>query len=597
MTAIIKTKHRVRLAKNFIENFYGGEEGTPEEGTPDRNHYIFIGKSDEWEDRPTDPEGLAEQTPPAPQNNILEDYQIWDKMVALKQVFIPDVIHVIPRVDWEPPILNGEGEIESGIVYTEYRDNDPVLHLHPTDQDVIDSQNAGYKPAGIYTVTPEYHVFKCLSNNNGSISTAYPEKPAQYPWIAETADGYKWKYMYTIDVSNATKFLTDRWMPVFQNETVSDTSVNGSIESFSVDNGGSGYEFVHVGKTLSGVSEDGHTVTLQDTTSDGVTGVESRVEANLAFIGCYIFVIAGPGQGAYSKITGYDYTTRQATLENPLESEGVLSSSESTYDLVPAVQISGNGSYLFARCHVDTETQTVNRISIINEGIGYTYAKAEILGGLNETGTQAIVTPQLSPSGGHGSDTVGELGGFFVMLNAKLDPKIEDFPQLNDYRQIGLIRDVRLPGGEIAGGTEQNTFSAAQLIKLNPDNYQPGLSDFLSDEVLSISDGVNTIEAKLIEFRQEEIEDNGTTTVSSHVSFWQDSETGYSDISTLDFNSLTITGTRSGAVATPLTNSSATSFVDREVLKNSGEILWIEYRRRVTRSPDQTEEIKLILEF
>ena len=100
-----------------------------------------------------------------------------------------------------------------------------------------------------YVKTAARHVFKCLSNNNGARSSFEPEIDVggslpQNPYI-ETADGYKWKYMYTISVGEMEKFSEETdiqwWMPVKSNNIVTSSTVDGRIDIIKIFNGGTGY--------------------------------------------------------------------------------------------------------------------------------------------------------------------------------------------------------------------------------------------------------------------------------------------------------------------------------------------------------------------
>jgi hypothetical protein len=563
MTAIIKTKHRVRLAKNFLENF--------DDTLVDRNHYVFIGKSDPWGTEPAGTGGGSETTPPAPLDTVAEDYVIWDKMVALKKVSEDFVSHVIPRLNWD---ASGE------TVYARYDAHDPELHLHPTQDDIDNGNLSGYTPGGLYVLTDEFHVFKCLNNASGSKSTQKPTLPSAYPFIVELSDGYRWKYMYTIPTEAATKFLTDRWMPVINHIQ---ESRSGAIESFCIENVGSEYHFVQQSDDLFEyqlVSSGATTVTLYD------DSISSDSDADTAFVGCHIFMTSGNSQGEVRKIQSYSHVTKVANLvdiESGSPSGFTDAQPGDRYDLLPAINIDGNGTGLLAKCVIDTVSETLQSIEIINTGENYTHVTATLSGGRRSSGEDAIVMPCLPPSGGHGSDAINELGSFFVMLNAKLQPTIEDFPQVNDYRQIGLIRNVEDFGGGIS---TDSTRTAVQKIVLK--NYVAGVGgDFQSDELINFDDITNQAQAKIVEFK-----DLGSG--GAEITFWQDSTTEYYDISTLNFATLQVTGTVTGATGDA---ADTDPFVDREVSKNSGEILWVEYRRRITRSPDQTEDIKLILEF
>lgn len=562
MVAIIKSKHRVRLAKEFLKNF--------EDDVTDVNHYVFIAKTDSWDD---------DTYPPFPINNVASDYEVWDEIIALKKIQPSYASHVIPRVNWD-----STGET----VYTEYNSIDGQLHQHPTEQDVVNAAG-NYIPSGLYVLTDEYHVFKCLNNSGRSKSVNKPTLPTSGN-IITTEDGYRWMYMYSIDSDNAIKFLTDRWMPVFKNTSETyPTPLIGAIQSFCVPNRGQGYNFYQIQQILPSQSGlNSNQIKLQN--EGGVTNVE---DANFAFVGCTIWITASTDAGSaavgqYREIISYDYNSQIATLESDFA--GVQQND--TYDLVPTVEIKGNGTGLVAKVVIDTTNKNVKEISIIESGQNYTSISATIKGGIaSENENVAQVVPHLPPVGGHGSDPVEELGGYFVMLNARLRTDFEDFPLINEYRKLGLIRNLESQVGVLA---TDDTVSSVQKVKIDnlSDNYQIGGEnvEFEIDEVLLFQSGSATAKAKLIEFKKDEVGNVG------HISFFQDSETEYDNIQALDFNNIEI---KSQLTSTKLisTVGNPLVFVDREVVKNSGEVLWIEHRRPITRSPDQTEDIKLILEF
>jgi hypothetical protein len=76
---------------------------------------------------------------------------------------------------------------------------------------------------------PEYNVYKCISNNFGSISTAKPSGKSTS--IVQTADGYRWKYMYSLTDADLLKFLTTNYMAINVNDDVVSTAVPGTIDS------------------------------------------------------------------------------------------------------------------------------------------------------------------------------------------------------------------------------------------------------------------------------------------------------------------------------------------------------------------------------
>lgn len=88
-------------------------------------------------------------------------------------------------------------------------------------------------------------VFVCLANNNGSVSNTMPQitiggdLPSD-PYII-TTDGYKWKYLYTIPGGLKQKFFSDQWMPIYSDDQVTNSVVDGRLDIINILNGGTGY--------------------------------------------------------------------------------------------------------------------------------------------------------------------------------------------------------------------------------------------------------------------------------------------------------------------------------------------------------------------
>jgi hypothetical protein len=188
------------------------------------------------------------------------------------------------------------------------------------------------------------------------------------------------------------------------------------------------------------------------------------------------------------------------------------------------------------------------------------------------------------------------LGAFYVMLNARLSHNDEsgDFPLSNDYRQLGIIRDVRNVDGSIATADTLNACKTLEVDTL----VAAGLPAFEVDEVIKQTytvDGVEkTARAKLIEFIDQ---GSGIYTIG----FIQTPETGFTPFSASSTEPLaTERKDQSSGVLlgeTEQTTCIIRSVIQPEIKKFDGEILYLENRRAVLRSPEQTEDIKAIIEF
>jgi hypothetical protein len=96
-------------------------------------------------------------------------------------------------------------------------------------------------------MTEDYNVYKSLFNNGNTASTTKPTGVSTSQFT--TADGYIWKYMYTVTTANALKFLTTDYIPVQTLASdggedqwdVQAAAVNGSINVIKVTSGGAGY--------------------------------------------------------------------------------------------------------------------------------------------------------------------------------------------------------------------------------------------------------------------------------------------------------------------------------------------------------------------
>jgi hypothetical protein len=117
------------------------------------------------------------------------------------------------------------------------------------DVDMLVKDANGFITKTFYVKNKYDQVFKCLWNNNAGASTREPYfEPGTYSAnrIFQGDDGYKWKFMYTIDTGLKLKFMDKEWMPVQVGSNTPNPLVTsagaGSIDVINVINGGSGYD-------------------------------------------------------------------------------------------------------------------------------------------------------------------------------------------------------------------------------------------------------------------------------------------------------------------------------------------------------------------
>jgi hypothetical protein len=184
MSAIITKDMRLHNAKQFVEAV---------SEVANTKIYAFVGKPAEW---------AVEGSPDTPTDTYRAQVDIWDNMIALKKVTGGDISHVIPRNNWS-----------SGNVYAQYSDAIPASNLFFSKFVVVNSN---------------YDVYKCLNNSNAALSSTVEPTGTGLTGnnLVYTADGYTWKYMYTVDTGNVLKFATTTFIPVKEDSTVSANAAN-----------------------------------------------------------------------------------------------------------------------------------------------------------------------------------------------------------------------------------------------------------------------------------------------------------------------------------------------------------------------------------
>ena len=279
-----------------------------------------------------------------------------------------------------------------------------------------------------------------------------------------------------------------------------------------------------------------------------------------------------------------------------------------TYDNVP---INGDGSG--GRVSIVVDGGKIISATVTSGGTGYSFGKISVdsITGIG-TGASAAVDVIIPPPNGHGFDSVVELGAFRVMINAKLsyDEGAGDFPVDNDYRRIGLVTNP------LKFGTEELisdlTVSAAKAVIFAP-TFQ---GNYVPDEIITQT---RTVGGTNVTARGRVISWNSTTKV---LKYYQNAIDGIFPEVTGTQNefdgSNVINGSTSGAAGQPDTNfpivpnsSSRTinnteydlgmkfnnGYAKPEIKANSGQVVYIDNRRSISRANDQVEDIKIVIEF
>jgi hypothetical protein len=410
--------------------------------------YLTYGKVDAWAN-----DANADMA----NTSVSTEYQIWYNMIGGKKILGYDMSHVIRRFNW---VANTS--------YASYDHRSSSLYDGNTN---------------FYVVTSDYNVYKCIGNNNNSISTVEPTT-INFGSTVETSDGYIWKYMYTILDSEQLRFTTSNYIPVrtlAANDgslqwQVQDNSIEGAIFHIKVENPGINYS---------------------NTSSVGVS-------------------IAGDGSGAAAVAT------------------------------------------------LNTVSNTVSSITMINYGQNYTYATVAISGG---GGSNASAVAIISPPGGHGSNPLYELGGSSVIINTQLKASEgEKLPATNDLRQIAILKDPLLRDGSAVS----SNITFLQAICLNT----TGSGDYQQDELVYQGTSLSS------------------STFSGRVVSW-DSANGTLVVINTTGNPLS----QSLIGSTTSTSRFISSVIPNYLKLYSGQLLYVNNLEPITRSSDQTEDYRIVLKF
>ena len=399
-----------------------------------------------------------------------------------------------------------------------------------------------------YVLNSDYRVYICLQNGtnpdnpNGKPSLDEPTFTDLEPRSAGTSgDGYIWKYLYTIKPSDIVKFESTDFMPVpsdwetgVDNAAVRDNAVDGSIK---------------------------------------------------------IITITGRGVG--------------------------VGTANRTYTRVP---IRGDGTG--AECTITVNNdQQVESISISNQGSGYTYGNVDLIAGGVPTGTlrpsfDVIITPK----GGHGANIYRELGAYNVLVYSRIENDNEnpDFITGNQIARVGIVENPKSFGSTQRLSLDKA--SALRAIKLVGAGYSSAVFSADSYITQTVSTG-STAVGRVVSYNQ-------TTGV---LKYWQDrSIAGFTTVGVAITNptygfdlieftsfptgsgSLTINGgsinltidSAFTGISTVINNRTyylgqtfANGLANPEVQKYSGNIIYVDNRPSITRSLNQKEDIKVILQF
>ena len=398
-----------------------------------------------------------------------------------------------------------------------------------------------------YVLNSDYKVYICLQNGTN------PENPNGRPSLDEptftdleprsagsSGDGYIWKYLYTVKPSDIVKFESTDFMPVpldwetgTDNASVRDNSVDGSIKIVTITNRGVG-----------------------------------------------------------------------------------LGTANRTYTRVP---IKGDGTGAECTIVINNDRE-VDSVTISSQGSGYTYGSVDLVSGGVPTGsTIPTFNTIISPQGGHGYDIYRELGAYNALLYSRIENDVEnpDFITGNQIARVGIVKNPQAFGGSLLSLDKASALSALRLTGVGYSS-----ATFTADSYITQTVGTAvTAVGRVVNYDQN----------TGVLKYWQDRTfAGFTTagigitnptygFDLTEFTSSPLTGgsvvisggsialsisTSFTGVSTVINNRTyyfGQSFTNGislpEVKKYSGSIIYIDNRPSITRSSNQKEDIKVILQF
>jgi hypothetical protein len=460
MAAIITDSFKKQIVQTVFD-----EVSFPDSASTHR-YYIGIGRSEQWDDSENIP--TVTDTPRTIRN-------LRAGLQSIKSA--NDVTFTIPRYNWS-----------SGAIYSAY---DDALASIPA----VNSY---------YVLTEDNQVYVCLQQGKSSTGAATTStiKPTGTSTKAfKTADGYVWKFLYTLSATRANKFLSANFVPV---EKILDSATLGRAHTVL----------------------EGQQLLIQDA--------------------------AVPGQ-----IIGINVTN-----------------GGTGYTSAPIVTINGDGVRAAATATVSGGTITKIELdssadSGLTMGQGYNFASVSLTGGAGSNATARVI---LGPDSGMGSDPRDEFKSTSLMFNTKPNG-IEDsnFIVGQNFRQVALIRDPKKP-------TTDSDFSNSSGKVLRFLKLQATANVGFLDATIT---GGNSGAKALVD-----------EVAGDKLYFHQTEDTGFLDFQEEEGIS---GGGQTGTLVTEGTDADSDAFTRDDVNKLSGKVLYIENRAPVTRSANQTEDIKVVI--
>ena len=261
-----------------------------------------------------------------------------------------------------------------------------------------------------------------------------------------------------------------------------------------------------------------------------------------------------------------------------------IESAGAGYGSAPTLTVQGNGSNAAATAtisggqvvKVEVADSSDASLKIASFGSGYDYANVEVSGG-GTPSKPVKVRPILANSGGLGHDATVDFKASAIMFNAKPSgTETLDFVIGQDFRQVGLIKNPQVDSAGHGGNGVSTAFTASTGRALKALNFSTVNTAFGEDKtILGVTSGAKAFIDK----------DSGNS-----VFYHQNDDTGFRSFQAGE------TVNETDGTGTGVLDSAGAFETTFEVNPHTGELLYIDNRSAVTRSADQTEDIKIVIQ-
>ena len=333
------------------------------------------------------------------------------------------------------------------------------------------------------------------------------------------------------------------------------------------------------------LGETGNLASVTNSTTVTISG--ATITADDSIVNSDIYFTSGDASGTGGTITDYNGTTKVVTFtpavsSNPSATDG--------YAIGPKIVISGDGQGANVRATVNA-TGSINAVTVVAGGNNYSNATISIISNTSQSNSfnpspAATLTPIIGPAGGHGSDAIKELGGFFVLVNARLEySESNNFTTSNDFRKVGLLGQPKFANGDFATASVVDQATTIVLTSWNGTAYS------VDELVTGATSGAT---GRVVDFTG-----NNTLRLTDIIPAGNSTTAGFNGIFGYFTNSEVIAANTSGSGGSgaSATANGSGAVTGGDLQKFSGDIIYVENRTPVTRAADQIEDVKLIIEF